>query len=198
MATTSYAIGLGSNRSHGRHGTPPAVIAAALALLRQQGCRIVAVAPIIATPALGPAGRRFANSATVIETALDPPALLALLKRIERDFGRRRGRRWGPRVIDLDILLWSGGRVARRDLHVPHHALAVRGFVLAPLAQIAADWRLPGGTLAVRHLAARLARHRTSIKPMSRRGLGCFLPISRCNPSPVHNSCTPRRLRLWR
>src|SRR3546814_8929009 len=61
------------------------------------------------TPPLGPTIRRFANMVAIIESDDDPPALLRRLKAIEHAFGRRRGRRWGARVIDLDIILWSGG-----------------------------------------------------------------------------------------
>jgi 2-amino-4-hydroxy-6-hydroxymethyldihydropteridine diphosphokinase len=158
MARTSYALALGSNRRHGRYGEPRRVLTAAIEAIRQAGCTIVAVGPILATPPVGPGGRRFANGAAIIETALDPAALLRLLKRIEREFGRRRGRRWGPRVLDLDIALWSGGAFASRALAIPHPALGQRRFVLDPLAAIAGGWRLPRGGLRVRHLAARVAR----------------------------------------
>ncbi len=158
MATASYAIGIGSNRRHGVHGAPAGVVAAALDALAAAGCRVVARSRVTRSRALGPAGRDFANAAAIVESKLDPLALLALLKRIERGFGRTAGLRWGPRVLDLDILLWSGGAVARRRLHVPHRAMAGRRFVLAPLAEIAPAWRLPGGGPAVRHLRARLDR----------------------------------------
>lgn len=158
-----YAVALGSNRRHGRHGGPEQVIAAALAALRAEGVEVLAVSPVIRTAALGPAGRGFANAAALIATPLSPPALLALLKRIERDFGRRRGRRWGARVLDLDILLWSGGtwppfpRPARPSrLKVPHPGLPARAFVLDPLVRVAPDWRHPLSGRTVRQMRARL------------------------------------------
>ena len=78
------------------------MLAAALERLGAEGVRVIAAAPVLLTEPLGPSLRRYANSAAVIETRLDPPALLALLKRIEREFGRRRGgRRWTARVLDL-------------------------------------------------------------------------------------------------
>ena len=83
--------------------------------------------------------------------------MLERLKALEREFGRRRGRRWGPRVLDLDLVLWSGGRFRSRRLTVPHPQLAERSFVLQPLAAIAPGWRIVG-SLTVRHLAHRLAR----------------------------------------
>lgn len=152
MVTTSYAIALGSNRP-GRHGSPAREVAAALALLEP-----VAVSPILHTAPLGPSIRRFANAAAIIETEEEPPALLARLKAIERSFGRRRGRRWGARVIDLDIILWSGGSWGGAGLTVPHIQFRERRFVLDPLAAIAPDWRDPITALSVRQLQARLRR----------------------------------------
>lgn len=165
MPRTSYAIALGSNRRHGRHGRPEHVIVAALDALRSAGVAVGHVSPIIPTAAVGQAGRRFANTTAIVETALAPPALLALLKRIEREFGRRNGRRWGARVLDLDILLWSGGSwpispssIDHRHLVVPHRSLTERRFVLDPLVHIAPDWRHPGSGHTVRQMHHRLLR----------------------------------------
>ena len=152
-----YAIALGSNRRHGRHGAPAAVITAAIGAMQEDGLVPIAASPVYATAAIGPAGRGFANAAAVIETTLDPPALLARLKTIERGFGRRRGRRWGARVLDLDVLLWSGGEWRSPGLGVPHAGLAARRFVLDPLVTIAPGWRVSGGA-TVRQLHARLTR----------------------------------------
>lgn len=116
---------------------------------------VTAVAPITATPALGPAGRSFANSAALLDSDLDPPALLAALKALERAFGRRPGRRWGPRVLDLDIILWSGGRLRAPGLIIPHPAFRARDFVLAPLVAIAPGWRDPETGRTIRQLRAR-------------------------------------------
>jgi 2-amino-4-hydroxy-6-hydroxymethyldihydropteridine diphosphokinase len=111
--------------------------------------------PIILNSAHGGAGRDFANAVTLVESSLDPPQMLSRLKSLEREFGRRRGKRWGPRVLDLDIVLWSGGKFRSRALTVPHPQLERREFVLRPLAAIAPGWRI--GPLAVRHLEHRLA-----------------------------------------
>jgi 2-amino-4-hydroxy-6-hydroxymethyldihydropteridine diphosphokinase len=158
MGTTSYAIALGSNRPHGRHGAPEAVLRMAVTALQALGT-VERCSLIHRTAAMGPAGRSFANAAAILRTELDPPALLTALKRIERAFGRRPGRRWGPRVLDLDILLWTGGRFASRRLAIPHPGLPKRPFVLHPLAQIVPDWRVPGTGRAVRHLAFRTQRY---------------------------------------
>jgi 2-amino-4-hydroxy-6-hydroxymethyldihydropteridine diphosphokinase len=149
-----YLIALGSNR-RSRLGTPAqtlraaaeAIGAARLSRLRQ-------------TPALGPAGRSFANAAALVRSDLNPPDLLTRLKQIEAEFGRRPGRRWGPRVLDLDILLWSGGTWRGSGLSVPHPAFRSRAFVLEPLAELVPLWRDPATGLTVRQLLARLRRSR--------------------------------------
>src|SRR3546814_15222955 len=110
------------------------------------------------SPALGPAGRGFAKAAAIVETDLEPPDLLARLKSIERTFGRRGGRRWGPRVLDLDILLWSDGPYEGEGLVIPHPAFRDRLFVLEPLAEIAPEWRAPVTGVTVRQLLHRLRR----------------------------------------
>lgn len=148
MARTSYVIGLGSNR-RGRHGAPAREVAAAIDALGG----VIMVSPIIASAPLGPSIRRFANAAALIESDEAPPALLARLKRIERDFGRRRGQRWGARVIDLDIILWSGGCWGETDLVIPHRLFRERAFVLAPLLAIVPGWRDPVTRRRVRQLA---------------------------------------------
>jgi len=150
MAVTSYAIALGSNRP-GRWGGPEANVRAAADALG-----VARLSRIRRTAAVGPAGRGFANAAALLDSALEPGELLALLKATERDFGRRGGRRWGPRVLDLDILLWSEGAWAEDGLTIPHPAFRGRAFVLEPLAEIAANWRDPLTGLSVHHLLHRL------------------------------------------
>ena len=153
-----YAIAIGSNRPHGRFGRPQQVIEAAVARLDEEFALFDA-SPIILNPAIGGAGRDFANAVALVESVLPPPAMLGLIKALEREFGRRRGKHWGSRVLDLDIALWSGGRFRSRRLNIPHNGLEDRSFVLQPLAAIAPNWRIRGG-LNARHLAHRLARRR--------------------------------------
>lgn len=150
-----YAIAVGSNRPHGRYGRPPQVVEAAIARL-DQDFGLFDASPIILNRAHGGAGRDFANSVALVESELEPGEMLQRLKALEREFGRRPGKRWGARVLDLDLVLWSGGKLRSRRLAIPHPQLARRSFVLQPLAAIAPNWRV--GALAVRHLAARLAR----------------------------------------
>ena len=153
-----YAIAIGSNRRHGRFGRPARVVEAAIARL-DRDFGLFDAAPILLNRAHGGAGRDFANSVALVESGFQPPEMLRALKRIERDFGRRRGRRWGSRVLDLDIVDWSGPAWRSRSLKVPHPAAVGRAFVIEPLAIIAPRWRL-GNRLTARHLAHRLARRR--------------------------------------
>ena len=152
---TTYVIALGSNR-RGRHGAPEREIAAALTALGD----VVARSPTVASAPLGPSNRRYANAVALIETPEDPAALLVRLKQIERRFGRRAGRRWGSRVIDLDIILWSGGAWTSPGLVVPHVAYRTRGFVLAPLAGLVPAWRDPRTGRTIRQLAQLVDRRR--------------------------------------
>jgi 2-amino-4-hydroxy-6-hydroxymethyldihydropteridine diphosphokinase len=152
---TTYVIALGSNR-RGRHGAPEREIAAALTALGDVAAR----SPTVASAPLGPSNRRYANAVALIETSEDPAALLVRLKQIERRFGRRAGRRWGSRVIDLDIILWSGGAWTSPGLVVPHAAYRTRGFVLAPLAGLVPAWRDPRTGRTIRQLAQLVDRRR--------------------------------------
>lgn len=153
--TQRYLIALGSNVRHHRHGLPPAVLRAALADLAAGGIAVERASHVLSTAPLGPSPRRYANAAALVATDLDPAALLRRLKAIERRFGRRGGRRWASRVLDLDIVLWSGGAWSEPGLIVPHVSFRERGFVLAPAAAIAPAWRDPVTGLTLRQLAAR-------------------------------------------
>ena len=176
MGPTSYAIALGSNRRHGRHGGPVRVVAAAVDALAEAGLTVTARSAVRTSPAMGPAGRSFANAAVLVDTELGPADLLAVLKAVERRFGRRGGKRWGPRVLDLDILLRAregapgktrrlGSRLrGNRMVSLPHPGLASRDFVLQPLQEIAPLWRHPTSGLTVDQLRARLRR----AKPVDR------------------------------
>ena len=168
-ATHRYLIALGSNVRHVRLGPPRRVLAAALERLEAEGVRVLAAAPVVETEPVGPSIRRYANSAAVIETALEPEPLLALLKRIERDFGRRAsGQRWRARVLDLDVILWSGGPWASPALTIPHPLFRTRAFVLDPALAVAPDWRDPLTGATVRQLHARL----TAPRAMPKRAAG--------------------------
>lgn len=156
-----YLIALGSNRRHRIHGCPQAVLAAALVALSKAGLTLDRAGPVVQSVPLGPSRRRYANSSVLVTGKLEPDELLVLLKQIERRFGRRSGgQRWGSRVLDLDIVLWSGGAWAGPGLVVPHPGFRERGFVLDPASAVVPDWRDPLTGLTVRQLAFRRRRPR--------------------------------------
>jgi 2-amino-4-hydroxy-6-hydroxymethyldihydropteridine diphosphokinase len=155
---TPVLIGLGSNRCHGRHGPPRGVLPAAVKALGKGGLKVRQISPVFETAPLGPSIRRYANGALLADWSGTPRQLLKLLKRTEADFGRRRGRRWGARVLDCDILAFDTAVILEPGLAVPHPALHQRLFVLEPLLALWPDWRHPRLNLSVRHMAARLSR----------------------------------------
>jgi len=135
------------------------VLAAALAAIAGAGIAVEAASPFVDSAPMGPSRRRYANAAAAIATSLGPEDLLVLLQRIEGAFGRRRsGRRWRARVLDLDIVLWSGGPYVSDGLTVPHPAFRERRFVLGPATQVARGWRDPVSGLTISQLKARLTR----------------------------------------
>ena len=102
----------------------------------------------------------FLNTVVSFEADLAPQELLGLLMEIERQMGRERTIRWGPRVIDLDILLYGDAVVNTSDLQIPHPRIVERAFVAVPLADLAPDILLPGGKTAA-SLAEALSKEQT-------------------------------------
>jgi 2-amino-4-hydroxy-6-hydroxymethyldihydropteridine diphosphokinase len=96
----------------------------------------------------------FLNQVAEVATSLGPWELLRVLQGIEQALGRQRLIRWGPRVIDLDLLLYGNAILTDPDLTVPHPRMYERGFVLAPLAEIAPDYIHPDGKTSLEHLQA--------------------------------------------
>lgn len=150
-------IALGSNQS-GPWGDPRHTVARALAALNQGGIRLRrASRPVVSAP-FGRAGQPdFVNAVAEVETRLPPAALLARLHVIERQAGRRRTLRWGPRTLDLDLLDYHG-RIAPAPARpqLPHPGIAGRIFVLAPIAEIAPLWRHPESRQTAATLLRRL------------------------------------------
>lgn len=160
-------LGLGSNQRHELIGAPEAIVEQALAALETDEIDVFSASPIIRSAPIGPSRRRFANAVAIVATSLSPPDLLVRLHTIEAHFGRaRRGGRWRARIIDLDILLWSGGIWTSQApaLAIPHAGLQVRPFVLGPACEVAPDWRDPVTGLTIRQLFHRLNR----AKPLDR------------------------------
>jgi len=149
---TDAYLGLGSNL-----GDRQAHIQAALEALAEAGLAVGAASPLYESEPWGLADQpRFLNAACAIETVLSPLALLDLLQAIEREMGREPGVRYGPRPIDLDILLYGGRCLQTPRLVVPHPAMLQRAFVLVPLADIAPDARHPCSGLTIAEHLARL------------------------------------------
>jgi 2-amino-4-hydroxy-6-hydroxymethyldihydropteridine diphosphokinase len=156
---TTYLIALGSNQPHPQFGRPSHIIEAAL---DQLDVPVLARSTLMASRPVGPSQRAYANAAALIKTEMSPPELLDHLKALEIHFGRScRGQRWRSRVLDLDIILWSGGMWEDPSLQIPHPQFRERDFVLKPLRQIAPWWRDPVTGYSIAHIWARLKRNET-------------------------------------
>ena len=117
--------------------------------------RIMAVSSFYRTPPLGPQDQPdYLNAAVALETTLAPEALLDHTQRIELQQGRvRKAERWGPRTLDLDIMLFGDEVINTERLTVPHYDMKNRGFVLRPLVEIAPELLFPGNTPLRTYLA---------------------------------------------
>ena len=143
------ALGLGSNI-----GDAPAHFAAAIAELRAIGS-IEKISPYYRTaPVGGPGQDDYLNAVVLLTTELPPRELLAVTTRIEAGRGRTRRERWGPRTLDIDILLYGDSVVDDPGLTIPHPRMMERRFVLAPLLDVWPDAKLPGGRSLVDFLPA--------------------------------------------
>ncbi|GEM02647.1 2-amino-4-hydroxy-6-hydroxymethyldihydropteridinediphosphokinase [Halolactibacillus halophilus] len=100
----------------------------------------------------------FLNQVVMIETALSAHVLLQAIQTIEQQLGRKRDIRWGPRTIDLDILLYDEEHIVTDDLVVPHPRMTERAFVLVPLSDIATDINIPETGLTVKQAVAKLTK----------------------------------------
>lgn len=112
----------------------------------------------------------FLNGVLEMETVFSPQALLDTLQAIERQLGRKRGRKWGPRVIDLDILLYGDLVMKEEGLEIPHPLLAERSFVLVPLAEIAPETVHPVLKKAISDLRVNLPRLKGKASSLNLRG----------------------------
>jgi 2-amino-4-hydroxy-6-hydroxymethyldihydropteridine diphosphokinase len=129
-------VGLGANL-----GDPARQLAAALARLKAMDeVDLLRVSAFYENPPLGPRNQPwYVNAVAMVRTRLGPEDLFRALKQIETALGRNRRERWGPRIIDLDLLLYDGEVVSTPELTVPHPEMHRRAFVLAPLAEIAPE-----------------------------------------------------------
>jgi len=134
-------IGLGSNLAEPAEQLRHAV--KALEQLPQSA--FCAVSSFYTSDSLLPGQPRFTNAVAALDTDLQPLELLDALQRIELDQGRERHERWGPRTLDLDILLFGERLIDEPRLKVPHYHMQARAFVLYPLAELAPELRLADG-----------------------------------------------------
>jgi 2-amino-4-hydroxy-6-hydroxymethyldihydropteridine diphosphokinase len=139
-------IGMGANL--GTDDEIRARFRRALELLAQSpAVRVAAVSGIYETEPWGDADQpRFLNAAARLRTTLSPPSLLDALKAVESRLGRTASRRWGPREIDLDILLYGDREVAAEGLQIPHPRLLERAFAVIPVLELDPEAALPDAT----------------------------------------------------
>jgi len=136
---TTAAIGLGSNV-----GDRLGFLRRAVACLDEANLKVTTKSSVFETPPFGVTVQpRFLNAAVLVQFEYDAGSLLAALKNIEHRLGRNERVRWGPREIDLDILMIPGFACRGEKLEIPHPGMADRAFVLLPLAEIAPDWIHP-------------------------------------------------------
>jgi 2-amino-4-hydroxy-6-hydroxymethyldihydropteridine diphosphokinase len=143
-------IALGSNIS-GPWGTPQQSVQRALQALNGDGLKLIEASRLLLTAPFGkPNQPPFVNAVAHIETHLSPLALLQKLHAIEKEAGRRRKTRWGPRTLDLDIIDYHGLVRSTGKLVLPHPGIAERIFVLKPISELSVKWRHP-----ISHLSAK-------------------------------------------
>ncbi|MCD8513293.1 MAG: 2-amino-4-hydroxy-6-hydroxymethyldihydropteridine diphosphokinase [Nitrincola sp.] len=143
-------IGLGSNLDD-----PINQVKTALKELAEHSqLKLIQHSPLYVSEPVGPAGQPdYINAAAEIETSLSPEELLDLLQQIEQQHQRVRRERWGPRTLDLDILLYGETELNTERLTIPHPYLTERNFVLRPLADLDEKLSLPSGKKIINYLA---------------------------------------------
>lgn len=145
---SKVAIALGSNL-----GDSIAILEAAIkALERMPGIEIIIVSSWYETKAIGPPQPNYINGCISVRTEQKPHSLLQILLGIEKEFGRIRREKWGPRTLDLDLLLYDDLILETPSLQIPHPRMRERAFVLAPLAQIEPSWIEPVSGKSIKEL----------------------------------------------
>lgn len=160
MIPVAAFVGLGANL-----GDPAATLRSAVTALRLlPDTRLTGLSSLYRSAPVGPAGQDdYLNAVARLETSLTPHALLQALQAIELNHGRVRLERWGPRTLDLDLLLFGNDRIATPELIVPHPEMTRRNFVLLPLLELAPDHRLPDD-VALATLPAASDRHGITVQ----------------------------------
>ena len=150
LPTLCY-LGLGANLHQPLHQLQQAVVA----LAALEHCQLQSVSSLYGSKPMGPQDQPdYVNAVAAISTTLSAEQLLDQLQKIELEQGRqRKDERWGPRTLDLDILLFGKQTINSERLTVPHYGMKVREFVLYPLAELAPELHLPDGTALSQLLA---------------------------------------------
>jgi 2-amino-4-hydroxy-6-hydroxymethyldihydropteridine diphosphokinase len=164
MAERAY-LALGSNLGERLENLQHAVELLAAA----PGVAVVRSSRVYETAPLGPPQPEYLNAVIEVETTLSPRGVLEACLAVEERMGRVRGERWGPRVIDVDVLTYDRREIHEDGLDVPHPRMHERSFVLAPLAELDLDPILPGGR--------RLSALRLAVEPIT--GVRPFAPALR-------------------
>lgn len=148
MKVSKSAIALGSNL-----GDSLTILEDALKTLAQTpGIAVESSSSWYQTAPIGPPQPDYLNGCALLKVQLNPEQLLAALLEVEKQFGRVRTQRWGPRSLDLDLLLFDRIILETPKLQIPHPRMRERAFVLVPLAEIAPDWIDPGSGKAIAQL----------------------------------------------
>ena len=138
-SASKSAIALGSNL-----GDSLAILEAAIETLdRIPGIKVILVSSWYQTKAIGPPQPDYVNGCILVQVEQEPHSLLEILSNIEKQFGRIRQQKWGPRTLDLDLLLYDDLILETSTLQIPHPRMRERAFVLAPLAEIVPRWVEP-------------------------------------------------------
>jgi 2-amino-4-hydroxy-6-hydroxymethyldihydropteridine diphosphokinase len=140
VAPTRAFVGLGSNLGDRLDNLKRAVEA-----LLEKGLAVMEASSVYETDPVGPPQPDYLNAAVAVDCHLLPAGLVAVLKQVEAEIGREQSERWGPRVIDLDLLLFGEETVSEPGLTVPHAELTNRAFALVPILEIDNDVELPSG-----------------------------------------------------
>lgn len=157
-------VGIGSNLDSPEHQVRQAIVE----LGALPDSHLTAVSSLYRSAPLGPADQAdFINAVATMLTRLEPRELLGELQKIENNHGRdRSGPRWGPRTLDLDLLVFGASTIAENDLTVPHPGIGERNFVLLPLCEVAPGLVVPGlGT--VKNLSDAIARSDARIEKIT-------------------------------
>ncbi len=153
-------LGLGSNLGPRKSN----LLNAIKILEKDSGIRVRKVSSIYESSPLGPSKRNYLNCAARIQTIYSPKFLLSVLKKVEKKMGRKKTVRWGPRVIDCDILTYGELKMKTSSLTIPHPEIQNRKFVLRPLSELKPNLTIPGLKEPVAKIYAKIKKTNQKLK----------------------------------